>query len=206
MKSIGQQGILTRRCRSRSNDQVIKTLLSRVFKPKTQNTSPIMARSESVAKKIIQKRPKRYSPERIFKEPLKRKKSSVGSRRNLINHSNFSVANLNIKKRFERIMKNESRFELNLQNSKSRCLKAAYEAKKSKNLTTQTAAWTGFNSGDAFPTEKSTTKKLTRKMTGISRSKYTDGNISKFDFTSDSPTKTDKSFIINDINPRKGKI
>lgn len=35
-------------------------------------------------------------------------------------------------------------------------------------------------------------------MTGISKSKYTDPNGSRFDVISESPTKTDKSFIIMD--------
>jgi hypothetical protein len=64
-------------------------------------------------------------------------------------------------------------------------------------LTTQTAPFTAFQSGDGAPPEKLQKRHYGRKNSWMSKSKYTESNISKFELTSESPTKTDKSFIVN---------
>lgn len=171
-----------------NKDVMITNLLSQVFRPKTQANSPHMIESKSRVKTPI-----RYSPERIFKQSLNPKHAAKGQKRTLIENK-FSVADLNIKKRwvgfinflhtkfwlcywyemvlkltnlnfmekikyfwhrFDKIMQNQQQFELYLSNSRSRCRKQPKNKLISKDLTSKTAAYTGFKTKDANSTQKS---------------------------------------------------
>jgi len=174
------------------------------LRPKTQPTSPNLAKSGSVPSKIVSNSPKKRQLEKIFTHPFKRRATSKAKQRNLMNHSGFSQANINIKKQFEKIMMNQKVFESNLSNSRSRCSRPKPKIIIGKEFTEQTAAWTALKTGDMFPTEKSVTNKWARKLTAGNKSRFTDQYASRFDITSESPTKTDKSFLVID-NPSTSK-
>ena len=84
------------------NDKVLNKLLSHVMLPAPEVEIPIMPNF-----KISKNRTRKPSPEKMIYQPFKREKSSKPQRRNLMNHSQFSVANLKIKESFEKIMKNQ---------------------------------------------------------------------------------------------------
>ena len=88
----------------------IKKMLSKVFRPKTQMTSPNGTRKGS---------PLRQPPEHLFTSGF-RHKSSHNRRRKLINHNNYSMANLNMKHKVDMMLQSNQQFELYKAKDRSR--------------------------------------------------------------------------------------
>ena len=120
-------------------------------------------------------------------------------RRNLIDHTKISSdKNSNLRKKFDQIIKNQENPKVRVIRPRSRMNGRHNIKSDSNNVTTNSGGWTGFKSGEGVTSDKSTAPALVRKLTGMSKSKYTDFNASRFDVISQSPTKTDKSLVIMD--------
>lgn len=93
------------------------------------------------------------------KSPARHKK------RELINHNKYSEAgvnklklsnysinklNTNIKKRFDEIMKNSKDIKIDMSKSCSNSPEKVVKANQSKDLITNSTAWTGFKTGEVF--------------------------------------------------------
>lgn len=166
-------------------DAIITKLLSKVFKPKTQLPSPERHLPQSI--------PYKFKHKLVIKE----------NRRRLIDHTKIYSSSqqdrlkFNLREKFDEIIMNQHNSSLK-DTHKKRAERNEDLRDDSQIVTTHSGIWAGLKTQENFISDKSTSYGFIRKLTGLSKSKYTDHYNSRFEENSQTPTKTDKSLVLID--------
>ena len=157
-------------------------LLSHVLTPPSPIEQPAIQNFRKI--KYL---PEKLSPEKSVYQPIKQERMNKRSRRNLMNHNQFSVANLQMKESFDKIMKNQKKFEFYLKNSRSRWTKPGKRRYKILDINTKIEENMHNQPEIQNSWKKSKDKIFIRRATVNSRTKLNEMSVSRIDFLSESP-------------------
>ncbi|CAI2363484.1 unnamed protein product [Moneuplotes crassus] len=118
LEKLDKQKAKFKKVMNKRNDENLNKLLSHVLTPASPVNPVIMSDSRQEISSSHIKPVQKY-----INHPFKTRYNSRRRRRNLLNHSHLSVANVHLRENFEKIMQNQQKFEDYLKNSENRIRK-----------------------------------------------------------------------------------